>query len=210
VAVIREGKAIPVWDRLVRFLHWATVALVGIAFTLDVRAVHELSGKIVLGLVLLRVIWGFAGTNHARFTDFVARPASVLAYLRALRGGRAPRYMGHNPAGGAMVVLLLATLIITAGSGWLSQTDRFFGAPWVSDLHSASSSLLLVLIGAHVLGVIASSVLHRENLVRAMWTGRKPAVIPGHEVQHERGTSAGAIFYPHGAAMGGSDAGHDR
>jgi cytochrome b len=99
----------------------------------------------------------------------------VLRYLTLLQAGRAPRHLGHNPAGGAMIVALLGLLIIVSISGWLSQTDAYFGVPWVDHLHHISAYLLLGLIGLHVVGVIISSWLHRENLVLAMITGRKPA-----------------------------------
>jgi cytochrome b len=173
-----SDEAIPVWDGFVRLFHWGTVSLVAAAFVIDNRAIHEAAGFAVAGLVLLRGIWGFAGGRHARFADFVVRPAGILGYLRELRAGRARRYLGHNPAGGAMVLLLLATLLLTTASGWMSETDRWFGVAWVADLHSAASSALLVLIGLHVAGVIVASRLHHENLVRAMITGRKPAEQP--------------------------------
>ncbi len=185
-----------VWDGLVRLFHWGTAALVAVAFIVDNRAVHEAAGLAVLPLVALRIFWGFTGPAHARFADFVARPGTIIAYLRALRGGHPPRYLGHNPAGGAMVVGLLALLLITAGTGWMSETDRWFGVPWVSDLHATASHLLLIMIGLHVAGVLASSLLHRENLVRAMLTGRKPVSVPDAEPQHEHRPAARPSFRP--------------
>ena len=179
-----------VWDGLVRLFHWSTAALVAVAFVVNNRAIHEAAGLTVLPIVALRILWGVAGQAHARFCDFVARPATIIAYLRALRAGRPPRYLGHNPAGGAMVLVLLALLLLTAGTGWMSETDRWFGVPWVSDLHAAAANLMLLAIGLHVAGVIASSWLHRENLVRAMVTGRKPASLAEPEPQHERGPTA--------------------
>lgn len=174
-STVRDGS-IRVWDPVVRLFHWGTVALCATAYlSPGERWLHEPAGYAVLVLVLVRVIWGFVGSRSARFADFVASPASVLAYLRQLRRGRAPRYLGHNPAGGAMIVVLLTTLMVVCGSGWMSETDRWFGVAWVEQLHSISTSLLLLLIALHVAGVVASSVLHKENLIRAMITGRKPA-----------------------------------
>jgi cytochrome b len=191
------GGEIRVWDLFVRVFHWGTAALVGVAFlTEDMKSLHEAAGYVVLPLVLARIAWGFVGPRHARFSDFVTRPATTLAYLRALRAGRAPRFFGHNPAGGAMVVALLALLVVVAGSGWMSETDRWFGVPWVADLHAAAANLLFWLVGLHVAGVVLSSWLHRENLIRAMFTGRKSATLPSGQVQHEDAPAAGARLRP--------------
>ncbi len=191
-----EAAEVFVWDRFVRVFHWATAALVAVAFIIDNRAIHEAAGLTVLPLVGLRILWGFGGPAHARFNDFVRRPGAILGYLRALRGGDPPRYLGHNPAGGAMVVALLGLLLLTASTGWLSETDRFFGVAWVSGLHALVSHLLLLAIGLHVAGVLASSLLHRENLVRAMLTGRKPAQIPHPEPQPDRRAAAVTTLHP--------------
>jgi cytochrome b len=144
------------------------------------RAMHETAGYAALALILVRILWGFLGPRHARFSSFVRSPGTVLAYLKDAGGLRARRYLGHNPAGGAMILLLLA-MVATAGiSGWLSETDRFFGVAWVEDLHRASANALIALIAFHVAGVVFSSVMHGENLVRAMITGRK-ALVPAAE-----------------------------
>lgn len=172
------GAHVRVWDPFVRVFHWGTVLLfTATYFSPDWKWLHEPLGYAVLGLVVARILWGLVGSRHARFTDFVRHPRHVLTYLRALRRGEAPRYLGHNPAGGAMVVILLGMLVVVAGSGWMSETDRWFGVPWVDHLHHISAHLLMLLVGVHLLGVIVSSVLHRENLVLAMLTGRKPATL---------------------------------
>jgi cytochrome b len=168
-----------VWDRFVRIFHWGTAALFFIAFlTPDAKAVHEPVGYVLLGLVGARIVWGFTGGHHARFATFIAAPRTVLRYLRLLGDGRAPRYLGHNPAGGAMILLLLAMLLLVAVSGWMSETDRWFGVRWVGEIHSVAAHLLLILVGVHVAGVVVSSRLHGENLVLAMVTGRKRASPP--------------------------------
>ena len=155
----------------------------------DVKSLHEPVGYVLLALVGLQILWGFVGTHHARFANFVVSPGVVLRYLRMLREGRAPRHIGHNPAGGTMILLLLAMLMLVAGSGWMTETDRWFGVPWVDHLHHISAKLLLLLIGMHVAGVVISSWLHQENLVRAMITGRKP-VSPAGDVADEAATAA--------------------
>lgn len=184
---------IPVWDRFVRLFHWSTAGLILLTFltTDDARWLHEFAGYAVLVLIAARIAWGFVGTHHARFVSFVAGPRAVVRYLLSLRDGRASRYLGHNPAGGAMIVALMLLLVIVSGSGWLSQTDAYFGVPWVDHLHHVSAHLLLGLIGLHVGGVIVSSWLHRENLVLAMMTGRKAAHSGGGaEFECERRTAA--------------------
>ena len=173
--------SVKVWDPVVRVFHWSFAAAVFIALMSDEdRALHEAAGYAALALILVRILWGFLGPRHARFSSFVRSPGTVLAYLKDAGGLRARRYLGHNPAGGAMILLLLA-MVATAGiSGWLSETDRFFGVAWVEDLHRASANALIAFIAFHVAGVVFSSVMHGENLVRAMITGRK-ALVPAAE-----------------------------
>jgi cytochrome b len=166
-----------VWDPLVRVFHWTLVIAFAVAwFTADEwdRA-HEWAGYVIAGLVGFRLIWGLVGPRYARFTNFVRSPSLVLGYLRAMAQGREPRYLGHNPAGGAMVVALLTSLVGTAVTGWMSTLNRFWGAEWLEEVHEFLAHLLLALIVAHVLGVIWASLRHRENLVRAMLHGDKPA-----------------------------------
>lgn len=191
-AFFEAVPTVPVWDRFVRLFHWATATLVLIAFltTDDLRWLHEDAGYAVLVLVVARIVWGLIGSWHARFVSFVRGPRDVLNYLTLLRAGRAPRYLGHNPAGGLMIVALLTLLVIVAGSGWLSETNAYFGVPWVDHLHHTSAHLLLLLIGLHVVGVVVSSWLHRENLISAMITGRK---------RRETGAAA-QVQLRHGAA----------
>ncbi|HKF61685.1 MAG TPA: cytochrome b/b6 domain-containing protein [Dongiaceae bacterium] len=173
--------SIRVWDPIVRVFHWGFAAAVFLALMSDEdRALHEAAGYAALALILVRILWGFLGPRHARFSSFVRSPGAVLTYLKDAAGLRARRYLGHNPAGSAMILLLLA-MVATAGiSGWLSETDRFFGVAWVEDLHRASANALIALIAFHVAGVVFSSVMHGENLVRAMITGRK-ALAPAAE-----------------------------
>jgi len=168
---------VKVWDPVVRVFHWSLAAAVMLALISDEdRGLHEVVGYMALALILIRLIWGFIGPQPARFSSFVQSPSAILAYLRDVARFRARRYLGHNPAGGAMILLLMATVVTAGISGWLSQTDRFFAVAWVEDLHSASANLLIALIVVHMIGVALSSLMHGENLVRAMVTGRKPLV----------------------------------
>lgn len=170
-------RTIRVWDPFVRLFHWSLVALFVFAFATgdEWDAAHEMAGFAIAGLVFARIIWGFAGSRHARFSDFVHRPSTILAYLRDSVLLKARRYIGHNPAGGAMVIALLAMIAAIAGSGYAMTTDMFWGVDWVEELHEATVYSTLVLIALHVAGVIFASLEHRENLVKAMFTGKKRA-----------------------------------
>lgn len=164
-----------VWDPLVRVLHWSLVVAVALAWVTaeESERAHELIGYLVLAIVALRLVWGFLGSRHARFADFVRPPREVVAYARGMLEGTAPRHLGHNPIGGWMILALFAALLATAGSGWLAQAVGGRLGHLFEELHEAAANGLLVLIGLHVLGVLAESWREGENLVRAMITGRK-------------------------------------
>jgi cytochrome b len=114
-----EAAAIPVWDPLVRIFHWTVaVAFFAACFSGDgVLALHVWAGYLIGGLVVLRVVWGFVGSQHARFSDFAYGPLAVWRYLVDLVRFRAERHLGHSPAGGAMVIALLLGLPVTVGTG---------------------------------------------------------------------------------------------
>jgi cytochrome b len=180
---------IKVWDPLVRLFHWALVAAFTIAFITedDFLTLHTWAGYTVLGLLLVRMLWGLIGPRYARFSDFVRSPATVLGYLKDLLRLKAKRYIGHNPAGGAMIVLLLISLVLTtitglavygagenAGllAGWLGQAGEFW-AKIFEEVHEFFANFTLLLVVIHVAGVLFESLLHRENLIKAMLNGYK-------------------------------------
>lgn len=169
------ARTLPVWDPLTRFGHWVLVATVaGAWLTHDGGgALHEWLGYASLAIAVLRILWGLVGSRRARFASFVLRPAATLAYARAALERREPRYIGHNPLGGWMIVALIAAVAAADLTGWLFTTDTFWGVGWVEELHEAVSNLLLGLIALHVAGVATASWRHRENLVAAMIDGRK-------------------------------------
>jgi cytochrome b len=153
----------------------------------DWLAIHTLAGYTIFGLVVGRMLWGVIGTPYARFGSFVRPWSEALAYLKALFARRAPRYLGHNPAGAAMIVMLLLSLMGTALSGMLlyglgDAAGPFAGlAPHAGFLwqdvaeavHEFLANFTLLLVAVHLLGVAVGSLAHRENLIRAMIDGRK-------------------------------------
>ncbi len=164
-----------VWDAPVRLLHWGMVATVAVAWwsSDDTGPLHENTGYVVIALLAARLAWGFRGSHYARFAQFVRAPRATLAYARAALAGHAPRYIGHNPLGGWMVLALLTDLGLLGFTGWLYTTDMFWGYGWLANLHKCLGWTLLALIALHVAGMLWTSWQHRENLVRAMVTGEK-------------------------------------
>lgn len=168
---------VKVWDPFVRLFHWALVALFAAAFLTgdETEWLHVRIGYAIGALVALRLVWGVIGPRHARFASFVRGPRAVLAYLRDVALLRAPRHLGHNPAGAAMIVALLVLLSATGLTGYLMTTDAFWGSKALEEVHEAFANLTVAAIALHVLGVLVASFEHRENLIKAMFTGRKRA-----------------------------------
>lgn len=202
------SETVPVWDPFVRVFHWLLVIAFFVAFFTedDLMTVHSWAGYIVGVLVIARVLWGVVGPRHARFSDFVYRPRVVLGYLRDLVTMRSPRFIGHSPAGGAMVVALLIALAGTVGTGLVvyaaednagplaglipaestmetapgadedDEREEYGESAFVEgfeEAHEVLANLSLALVIVHIIGVLWVSLAHRENLARAMVTGRK-------------------------------------
>lgn len=186
-----DTRQVMVWDPLVRVFHWALVGAFATAYLSaeEWESVHVAAGYTVFGLLLFRLVWGLIGTRHARFSDFVQRPSQVMSYLKETLVRRERRYLGHNPAGGAMIVLMLASLLITTLSGIACYgVDEHAGplagamvgvsefwAEALEEVHEFFANFTVLLVFVHVAGVIVASLLHRENLARAMVTGYKRA-----------------------------------
>jgi len=164
-----------VWDPYVRVLHWLLAIAVLLAWlTREGWGLwHDWLGYAALALTAARLPWGWLGPRHARFADFLHPLGRTLAYARSFLTGTAPRYLGHNPLGGWMVVALLAGVAATSVTGWLYTTETYWGIEWVQTLHKWCANVLLALATLHVAGVAAASLRHRENLVAAMIHGRK-------------------------------------
>jgi len=176
-AASSQTMTVRVWDPFVRIFHWSLVGLFALAFVTgdEIEWLHIRIGYAIAALVALRIVWGFIGTRHARFSDFVRSPSGVTAYAGQALRFRAPRHLGHNPAGGAMVVALLVMIAGIAATGFAMTTDAFWGSEWVEYLHEGLVCATIGLIILHVAGVVFSSLEHGENLVKAMVTGRKRA-----------------------------------
>lgn len=182
---------IKVWDLPVRLFHWLLAGCFLLAYTTedDYMALHSYAGYTIAGLLLFRLIWGFAGSRHARFSDFACSPRRIINYLIEVVRFRAERFIGHNPAGGAMVFALLASLSVTVVSGLIVfGTEQASGplaglmanAPFAigkraEDVHEFFANFTLLLVILHLAGVAIASLQHRENLVHAMINGRKQA-----------------------------------
>ena len=166
---------VKIWDPFVRLFHWSLVVTIATAWLTgdEVKIVHEPLGYIAAVLIALRVIWGFAGSHYARFTQFVPSLNTFSSYVSDIVTGKEKRYLGHNPAGAVMIMALIMVIAATALTGWLQTTDAYFGDENMEDIHELFANGLLVLVALHIGGVIVASLRHGENLARAMMTGRK-------------------------------------
>jgi cytochrome b len=183
-AAPRQGQ-VYIWDPFVRLFHWGLVAVFTIAYVVEEPlTVHVWAGYVVGILVLARVIWGFLGQGHARFSDLAYSPAEWFAYLRDMMASNAKRYVGHSPGGAAMVFALLVCLAATVVTGLIVYGGEHQAGPLagmfgkdtgeaVEEAHEIFANITLVLVFFHLVGVALASFAHRENLVRAMITGYK-------------------------------------
>jgi cytochrome b len=184
----RGGSKSPVyvWDPFVRLFHWSLVAGFTIAYLTedDLLTVHVWAGYVVGALIVARVVWGFVGPEHARFSDFVYGPLATLRYMRDLVLFRAERHLGHSPGGGAMVVALLALLAATVVTGLIVYggdqqagplagiVSKETGEAW-EEVHEVIANVTLAFVLAHIAAVIFASFVFKENLARSMITGYK-------------------------------------
>lgn len=172
-----------VWDLPTRVFHWALVVLMVLAWaTAEAKGswfwLHVVFGQAALALVIFRLIWGVIGGRYARFVDFVKGPGAVKAHLGSLLGRNPLHHAGHNPAAGWMILVLLAVSFALSFSGLFLIEPPYMG-PYArfgdldDDLHEGLAEVLWVLVILHVLAALLMSVLMGENLIRAMWTGKK-------------------------------------
>lgn len=192
----KTQNVIKVWDPLVRIFHWSLVLFFLTAYLTedDFENIHIYAGYAVSILVGFRLVWGLIGPEYARFSNFVRPPAETVAYLKSLMTANPQHHIGHNPAGGMMVMALLVVLAATGfsemallaidGGGPLAGTFvTNFNEDLFEELHELLANTSVFLVVLHVAGVLVSSFLHRENLVRSMFTGVKEAKNMGEEQQ---------------------------
>lgn len=184
-AVLPDGiRRVFVWDAPVRLFHWLLLALIAVAwFTGEgegsAASIHRLAGEAIAGLLVFRIVWGFVGGEHARFADFVAGPAAIVAHVRDLASSRPKRRLGHNPLGALAVVLLLLNIAVIVFTGLFSGGDDNagpFAGVWgleLSEAHEIAFRVLQALVVVHVLGVAVETLRARDALVPAMITGWK-------------------------------------
>lgn len=168
-------QRILVWDAPTRVFHWLNALAFGgaylTAYSERHRDIHLAAGYIMLGLIVFRLLWGFIGTRHARFGSFLFSPAAIYSYLVSMLKRNARHMVGHTPVGSVAIWLLLSLCIFLGVTGILALQDD--ASDLVVDMHGIATNVTLAVIGLHLAGVAVSSLLHRENLVRAMITGYK-------------------------------------
>jgi cytochrome b len=184
-----ERLRVRVWDVPVRVVHWALVALIAYSWWSGkeggmTMTWHMWSGYAILTLVLFRIVWGFVGSTHARFRDFLYAPKAMVAYTRTLTGRRAAVYAGHNPVGGLSAILMLLSMLVQAATGLFSNDDILTEGPlyryitketsdWLTTIHNYNFYVLLTLAAIHIVAVLYYWIYKRENLVVPMVTGYK-------------------------------------
>lgn len=182
-------RRLRVWDVPVRVFHWVLVSLIAVSWITvkiggNAMTYHMWSGYAILALVLFRVVWGFVGSHHARFSDFVYGPRATIAYLRGLLRLDPPFYAGHNPMGGWSVILLLTCVLVQASTGLFANDEIMTEGPLVkhvgtdlsnliTTVHRLNFNILLALVCIHVAAALFYLLVKRENLIGAMFTGVK-------------------------------------
>jgi cytochrome b len=189
---------VKVWDAPVRIFHWLLVLLLIFQYV-TVKASymtwHMYGGYTILALLLFRIIWGFVGSTHARFGDFLYGPAAMFAYIRTLPRREAAKFAGHNPLGGLSVLLMLLAVLVQAVTGLFANDDVLTEGPlvqwiaketsdWITTIHRYNFYVVLGLVAAHILAVLYYLFYKSENLVKAMFTGYKalPAAPAGARI----------------------------
>lgn len=172
----RPGS-VKVWDPVVRIFHWTVVA----ACTLNLFILeegkywHRMTGYVIAAAIVVRLVWGFVGTRHARFSDFFPTPRKISDQISGIIRRKEKRYLGHNPMASVMMLVLMVLLAATAVTGWMTTLDAFWGERWLEQLHGTIANSIMVLVFVHTGAAIVESLRHRENLVWSMVTGRKKA-----------------------------------
>jgi cytochrome b len=184
-----SGRRLLVWDLPTRLFHWLLVILVITSFvTAKIGGIwmqyHLLSGYIILGLLLFRIIWGFMGGRYARFSAFIRGPSQVIKHTQTMLKKDAPNYLGHNPLGGWSVIAMLIALLVQVVTGLFANDDIFTEGPlypWVSKatselmthIHRLNQNVIIILIAIHMAAVLFYLIIKKENLILPMFKGHK-------------------------------------
>jgi len=194
------SPTVKAWDPLIRIFHWSLVFFFLLAFITedDWQTLHVQAGYAVSFLIGFRLFWGIVGTRTARFLRFVKPPRVVMSHLKGMLSLKPAHYLGHNPVAAVMVILLLLSvslvcfsgLVVIASEGQGPLADTLFASwrgDWMEEVHEFLANFTVLLIVAHVSGVVFSSFLEGENLVKAMFTGRKKYRVQWQDFISEKG-----------------------
>lgn len=180
-------KKTRIWDSPTRLFHWALVInIVAAWYTIENRLIelHEIAGYSLLTLIIFRILWGFVGSSTSRFTYFLCSPISALKYLRLSIKQKAHHELGHNPAGGWMVAIMIVIILVQILSGLFANNDLGFSgalsdfvskesSDLITQLHQLNFDILVAIIWLHVVAVFFYVLVKKDNLVKAMITGYK-------------------------------------
>jgi cytochrome b len=189
-----------IWDLPTRVFHWTLVVLIfasWLSAKLDWMRIHVLCGYSVLTLLLFRIVWGFIGSDTARFAGFLRSPLAAIRHLLHLARREPDTEVGHNAAGGWMVVVMLAILLVQAITGLCANDDVLTEGPlarivgkdrsdWLTHIHSVNFTLIEIVVAAHVLAIVTYRLLKGHNLLWPMITGKKrlPGATPAPRIMH--------------------------
>ena len=165
----------PVWDRFVRVFHWSLVSSVTFNYFVmnDGKTTHQIVGYMAVTLVVSRIIWGFIGSRHARFADFLPTPSRLAQHIRQVTSGNHVAIQGHNPVGALMMLALMSTVLALGTTGWMQTLDAYWGEEWLQNLHRDIGNVLMGLATLHALAAIVMGRMERTRLIKAMFTGVK-------------------------------------
>lgn len=172
----QPGKTYFVWDWFVRLFHWSLVICIALNWFVltDGSVGHQWSGYVATGLVCMRIVWGFVSRGYARFSTFFPTPSRVRDHIGELiAGNHHTPTLGHNPLGSLMMLTLLGLVMLLGITGYLMESDVFFGDEWLEELHEFFANALLLAAAVHVLAAWLMGKIEKVNLVKAMITGRK-------------------------------------
>lgn len=191
-----QKQAGMVWDIPLRLFHWSlALCFAGAWLTAESeywKLWHVSFGYSMALLIGFRLIWGVTGTRYARFSQFIKGPAAIKAYFMSYLRGQPQHYVGHNPAGALAIIAILLTVAITVAAGYATYEE--LGGDWLSEVHEVMASLLMGIVVLHIAAVVLTSVLQKENLLRAMLTGKKQ-LLAGEGIDHKRPLIAVLLIY---------------